>query len=96
MSQKGMAMRNVREVLRLRLGLGRSTREVARSCSVSHSTVLEYARRAREAGLTWPLPEELDDTALARLVCEPVQPGTTQRPLPEIAYLAQEMRKLHA
>jgi len=54
-------MRKVREVLRFRLGLGRSAREVVKSCKVSHSTVLEDERRAKAAGIGWPLPEELDD-----------------------------------
>ena len=48
MPQKGLSMRNIREVLRLRIGQGLSSREVARSCNISPSTVLEYARRAAE------------------------------------------------
>src|SRR5690606_27728629 len=34
---------------------------VAQACSVSRSTVSKYVRRAREAGICWPLPEELTD-----------------------------------
>lgn len=95
MPQKGLSMRNVREILRLRFELGRSAREVARSCNVAHSTVLAYEKRAREAGLGWPLPEGMDDASLERLVSDPVQPRSTERALPDAGYLLQEMRKKH-
>ena len=95
MPQKGLSMRNVREILRLRLELGRPAREVARSCHVSPSTVLAYEKRAREAGLTWPLPEKIDDAALSKLVREPSYPPSSERPLPDTPYLLQEMRKKH-
>lgn len=95
MPQKGLSMRNVREILRLRLELGRPAREVARSCHVSPSTVLAYEKRAREAGLAWPPPAAMDDAALAKLVREPAYAPTAERPLPDAAYLVQEMRKKH-
>jgi|HubBroStandDraft_6_1064221.scaffolds.fasta_scaffold354022_2 transposase len=49
-------MRKIKEVLRLKLHLGLTEREVARSCSMARSTVSQYVERAKEAGLTWPLP----------------------------------------
>lgn len=64
MSQKRLSMRKVRDVLRLKYGLGRSHREIAGMLGISHSTVGDYVRRAREAGVSWPLPEGLDDGAL--------------------------------
>lgn len=42
------------------MNCGLSARQVARS------TVAEYLRRARAAGLSWPLPEELDEETLER------------------------------
>ena len=95
MPQEGLSMRKVREILRLRLGLGLSAREAARSCKVSHSTVLEYVGRARCAGIGWPLPEGMDDAEMERIVCGPVQQTTGRREMPEIGYLAQEMKKRH-
>ena len=47
MARKGLSMRKVREVLRLRWEVGLSVHKVARSCKVSSSTVLEYERRAQ-------------------------------------------------
>jgi transposase len=93
MPQKGLPMRNIREILRLRLAVGLPAREVARACHTSHPTVLAYDRRAREAGLTWPQAAAMDDTALLRLVCEPDTPSSPRRPLPDIACLIQEMRR---
>jgi len=61
-------MKNIREVLRLRWECGLSERMAASSCSLARSTVAKYVRRAREAGLSWPLPEGLTDEELDRRV----------------------------
>ena len=66
MAQEGLSMRKAREVLRLLYGCGLSARAVARSCGVARSTVGEYERRAKAAGLSWPLPEGMDDWGLER------------------------------
>lgn len=96
MPQEGLSMRTIREILRLRLAAGLSSRQVAKSCGVSSSTVLEYEKRARAAGLGWPLPAELDDAALAKLLrAQLPAPSKAVRPFPEIGYLAQEMRRPH-
>jgi transposase len=95
MPQKGLSMRNVREILRLHFEGGLSRRQIARSCNVSHSTVVSYLKRATQAGLAWPLPLEMDDTALERLITSPPTPPPARRPLPDAAYLLQEMRKKH-
>ena len=95
MRRKGLSMRKVREILRLRLAVGLSARQVAESCKISSSTVLEYERRARDAGLTWPLPDDLDDGALERLVRARPESFRHNRPLPDIGYLVQEMKRPH-
>ncbi len=50
-------MRKIREVLRLKFDADLSDREIARATGAARSTVRECLRRAKEAGLTWPLPE---------------------------------------
>src|SRR5262245_1364848 len=95
MPQKGLSMRNVREILRLHFESGLSRRQIARSCNVSHSTVVAYLQRAVQAGISWPLPEEMDDTALERLITGPAAVPSARRPLPDTACLLQEMRKKH-
>ena len=95
MSKEGLTMRKIREILRLRFEAGLSARQVAKSCNVSHSTVIQYENRAREAGLSWPLAQEMDDDALARIVRARVEEFSHGRPLPEIDYLIKEMRRPH-
>ena len=54
-------MRKIKEVLRLRNELKLDQRQIARSCSISVSTVHEYLKRAEAAKVGWPLPEGWDD-----------------------------------
>ena len=69
MAATRIPMRKLREVLRLRLDAGLSTRAIARSCRLSVSTVSGYLGRIAVAKLAWPLPPELDDDgALTRLL----------------------------
>lgn len=85
-------MRKVREVLRLLWGQGRSAREVAKACGLARSSVGEYERRARGAGLSWPLPE-LDDAALeALLFPPPPKLAAVERPAPDWHALDKELR----
>ena len=68
MTQERLSVRRIREVLRLKFEGGLSHRAIARSCAICHSTVREYLRRARTAGLAWPLPETLDEDQLYQLL----------------------------
>ena len=57
-------MYKITEILRLRHEAGRTQREISRSCGLAQSTVHRVLRRTREAGLSWPLPEGLDEERL--------------------------------
>src|SRR3981081_3589396 len=76
-------MRQVGEVLRLN-AQGFSYRRIGQSVGISASTVQGYLERAQQAGLSWPPPDDLDDTAIeARLFTpteEELPPG---RPEPD-------------
>jgi IS30 family transposase len=50
MAQERLTMRKTSEVLRLKWECKLSNRAIARSCSISHSTVGEYLRRAKKPG----------------------------------------------
>jgi transposase len=69
MSGERLSMRKIREVLRLRLDQGLPQRAVAQSLGLSQGAVHRYVARARRAGLSWPLPEGLDDSQLAMRCC---------------------------
>ncbi len=45
-------MRKIKEVLRLRFGLGLDQSQVARSCSIGQATVHRYLQKAVAAGLS--------------------------------------------
>ncbi len=91
MGAERLPMRRIREVLRLKYEGGLRHRAIARACGVGVGTVWEYVDRARRAGLGWPLPTNLDDTALeARLFPAP-QPGR-ERAMPDLASLHQELK----
>lgn len=63
-----LPMRKLRELLRLKYEAGFPQRAIAQACGVGLGTVTAYLQRATAAGLSWPLPADLDDTALeARL-----------------------------
>src|SRR5512133_3872960 len=53
-------MRKLKEVLRLH-SLGLSQHQIARSCSISQSTVHDYVSAAQAVGVKWPLPENWCD-----------------------------------
>ncbi len=56
-------MRKISEVLRLQAA-GLSVRDIAASTGIHRSTVHEYLTRAGSAGLSWPLPPELDEATV--------------------------------
>ena len=60
MPAERIAMRQVREVLRLRAA-GVSGNEIARRVGVAPSTVRLTLKRLAVAGLGWPLPAEMTD-----------------------------------
>src|SRR6266566_2835756 len=66
-----LSMRKVREVLRLKHALGMSERLIAEAVGAGKSAVGEYIRRARVIGLTWPVPDGLDDAELERRLFSP-------------------------
>lgn len=59
-------MRGITEVLRLKWSCGLSERNIAQSCSLARSTVAKYLRHAQDAGLRWPLPDDLTEAELER------------------------------
>lgn len=54
-------MRRIRDLLRLKYAQGLSDRATALSLGLSKGTVGNYLARFSQAGLSWPLPPELDD-----------------------------------
>jgi transposase len=86
-------MRKIKEVLRLKYDCGVSEREIARSCSVSRSTVADYIRRTMAAGLSWTEASALSQTQLEeRLFPTEHIPSSVKRPPPDCEYIYDQLR----
>lgn len=87
-------MRKVKEVLRLRFGLGLQQNQIARSCSLGQATVHRYLQKAAAAGLAWPLPEDIDDRRLEELLFRAAvgRPSQTTRSLPDFAEVRRQLQ----
>ena len=94
MPRPRIAMRKIREVLRLVLGEGLSRHRAATATGVPYTTVADCLSRAAGAGLQWPLPEGMDDRELeARLYRRAAVPPASQRPQPDWAQVHRELRR---
>ena len=83
-------MRKIREVLRLKAA-GLNVREIAAGTGAARTTVHEYLVRAEGAGLSWPLPEDLDDEALEARLFPPAE-SAPARPVPDWREVHRELR----
>ena len=97
MPTERIAMRRVREMLRLRLDAGLGGREIARRMEIAPSTFREKVRRFEESGLAWPLPLDLTDKELEhRLYGDAgTRQGYRRRAEPDWAALNRELKKKH-
>lgn len=71
-------MRKITEALRLHHESNRPHLEIARAISASPTTVGQYLRRAREAGIGYPLPADLDEAALESRLFPSAVPADVQ------------------
>jgi hypothetical protein len=89
-AQARLSVRKIRDVLRLEAEAHLSDRQIAAVLGSARSTVQECLRRARAAGLSWPLPADVDDEALwARLYPRAVEPP--RYPTPDFARIQSEL-----
>ncbi|MGH2670804.1 MAG: IS21 family transposase, partial [bacterium] len=86
-------MRRCREILKLKYENKLTHRAIARACSVGAGTVSDYVGRAAEAGLSWPLPDNLDDAQLEAKLFAPSIRAAAGRVLPEWNWVHQELKR---
>ena len=88
-----LPMRKIRDVLRLSAA-GLSKRKIAASLGVSATAAGDCIRRARRAGVGWPLHEGLTDEALeGRLYPPSTITAKDSRPRPNWAAIHRELRR---
>jgi transposase len=89
-------MRQVREVLRLTTA-GVGLNEIARRVGVASSTVRLTLKRLASAGLSWPLPAEMTDSALeaALFAAAGTKQGHRRHAEPDWAEIHRELKRKH-
>lgn len=95
--KRRLSMRKIKEILRLKFDCELSNRGIGRSCSISHSSVGDYLCRFEQAGLSWPLPPEMDEESLERklfLLDSLVRvSGNVTRKEPDWKWVHEELKK---
>ena len=93
MAYSRLSMRKIFEVLRLSVADGRSHREIARAIDSSPTTVGEILRRAKLAGIAYPLPVEMSEPALEAVLYPPPALSSNKRPEPDWLAVHRELRR---
>ena len=85
-------MRQIKDVLRLKLELHHSHQDIATTLGISKGVVAKYVKQASAAGLHWPQIQAMDETALHHRLM-----GTPQRAssfvTPDYAQVRQELQR---
>jgi len=68
MTAERTPMRTIKEVLRLKYQAKLSLRQISTSLKIALGTVSLHLDRAKKAGLSWPLPKDIDDQALESML----------------------------
>lgn len=87
------AMRKIIDVLRLKFEAGLSHERIAAATKMSKGAVTKYVQRARDAGLVWPLPAEVDEARLEALLFPHAAPAVERHAAPDFARLHQELKR---
>ncbi len=86
-------MRNVKEILRQKLELKRTHREVARALGISNGVVGMLMPRFQALELSWEDVKALDEEALEAKIFGPRLPTSSKRPMPDMVWLHQELKR---
>lgn len=87
-------MRKIREVLRLRLSAGLSFRQISASTKLSVGAIQKLSKEAERLELSWPLPDELDDSKLAGLFYPQADTRVlARRQVPDWKIVHQELKR---
>ncbi len=96
MPKKGLTMRQIRELLRLKTCEPQlSDRVLAERLGVARSTAQDCLKRLAAEGLSWPLPDELTDDVLERRLFGQAgrTPGNRKLPEPDWPLLMCELKR---
>jgi len=87
-------MRKIREILRLRYVGGLSIRDIKASTKASVGAIQGLLIKAQTLGLSWPLPDDLDDEQLAQLFYPGADTTVSSRfQVPDWGVVHQELKR---
>lgn len=86
-------MRKIIDVLRLRFEARFSHERIAAATHLSKGAVTKYLQRARDAGVSWPLPAHLDEAQLKALLFPHAVPSVERYATPDFAHIHQELKR---
>lgn len=95
MAAQRVAMRNIKECLRLKFEADLSHEKIARASQLSKGVVSKYIRAARATGIEWATLALLDEVALGAALVLAAKSVHTRgdRVLPDVISLHRELRR---
>ncbi len=93
MPVKQVAMRKIKECLRMKWSCGLSHEKIAKALGLSKGVVSKYAQLAAAASLDWERVSSLDETELQHLLIPSAKRSRGTRPVPDWAIAHREMHK---
>ena len=94
MPNKRLVMRQIKDILRLKFEAKLSHRKISSSLKIAVGTISIYTKRASELGLSWPLPSEISDSELEKLLFPaPKAGGRLGRITPDCPSIHQELKQ---
>ena len=88
-----VAMRNIKEILRLKLDCGLSHERIGRALGLSKGVVSKYLVRAQIAGLDWAAVAGLDEAQVAAQLCPPAAAVRGERAAIDLPWVHRELRR---
>jgi transposase len=94
MPTERVSMKKIKEIIRLRFSAGLSYPQIAASLRISAGVAHKIVKRAEAMGLSWPLPDELDETALEKMLYADSENSSSPSPvMPDFAKIHQELKR---
>lgn len=94
MTQERLSMRKIREILRLRYECDLSFFKIATSVGIGETAVRKCVFKAAEAGLSWPLPDGINDALLEQQLYKTKrQANGNDKPLPDYSLIHEDLKK---
>ena len=93
MPARRVPMRRIKEVLRLKLDVGLSHRQIVAALGVSLGAVSKFVSLAEREGLTWLAIADLDEDQIEARLCPKAAPAKRRRVPPDCGLIHRELRR---